>query len=124
MPEVTIDPTPCVWMGTHDDLPEGEYQYGWAFFWEAVFGELNPAFDRSVRPPITVMIPSGRIVPDRIAGTIFCIDKLSTVKHEPWDVTVDLDSLVVGQKPSITVRPSIHAVGVWHGWLTDGVLHQ
>lgn len=52
------------------------------------------------------------------------MDGYSTQKHELWDVKVDLDSLVVGEKPLITVSPSIHIVGYWHGWLQDGILHQ
>lgn len=35
---------------------------------------------------------------------------------------MDLDSLMVGQVPRITVAPSIHLVRLWHGFLTDGVL--
>jgi len=29
---------------------------------------------------------------------------------------------VSGELPRLTVSPSIHVVGVWHGWLRDGVL--
>lgn len=118
-----MPPVDCVWMGTYDDLPKGPYQIGWAFFWDAVFGELDPAFDRSIRPPITVMIPSPSL-DGSLRGTIFCIDKLSSTKRQPWSRTVDPASLVVGAKPDITVSPSIHAIGCWHGWLEHGVLHN
>lgn len=129
MSEAVIEPTPCVWMGSYADLPEGEWQIGWAFFWDSSFDDLNPAFDWSVRPPITVCCPhllhwEDGSRPDRLSATIFCIDKLSTVKRLPWKVTVDLDSLIVGQKPMITVDPSIHLLGMWHGWLQEGILHQ
>jgi hypothetical protein len=33
-------------------------------------------------------------------------------------------SLVVGERPDITVHPSIHIVGIWHGWCKHGVLGQ
>ncbi len=31
-----------------------------------------------------------------------------------WDVT--------GEPPNITVSPSINVIGIWHGWIRDGVL--
>lgn len=132
MSEVTIEATPCVWMGHMDDLTESRFDWavGWAFFTDvgqwATALDLSPHYMenvQAVRKPIVVMCPM-QTGDGRIIGTPFCVDKLSTEKREPWDVTVDLDSLVVGQKPTITVSPSIHIVGYWHGWLQDGTLHQ
>lgn len=122
-PEAIIEPTPCVWMGDYEDMPEGEWSVGSAFFWD-VFFNIDPKFDRSVRKPIVVMCPTNFGTKWPMHATPFWIDSLSTEKKEPWAVTVDMDSLVIGQKPIITVSPSIHLIGIWHGWLQDGVLHQ
>lgn len=56
-------------------------------------------------------------------ATMFVVDSYPTSDREGnWDVSVDLDSLVIGQKPNITVHPSINCVGIYHGWLQHGVL--
>lgn len=43
----------------------------------------------------------------------------------PW-CTLDRTSQglwgVSGEAPKLTVTPSIHVIGGWHGWITDGVL--
>jgi hypothetical protein len=73
----------------------------------------------SVRRPITVMLPAAG------HACSWCIDQHPTDSPDGgWQVDVDLDSLIVGQKPRITVNPSMHAVGIWHGWLRDGVLTE
>lgn len=131
MAECTIEPTPLVWMGHINDLDQDRrvWDYGWAFYTDvgqwATAMDLSPHYMANVQPtrkPIVVMCPMESPISKRW-GTPFCIDKLSTQKREPWHVTVDLDTLVVGQKPLITVSPSIHIVGYWHGWLQEGVLH-
>lgn len=124
-----IQPTPLIWMGDYQGLPDSEWRVGWAFFWDSSFGDLNPAFDHSIRQPITVLCPymlhwTDGSKPDRLGCTPFCIDKLSTESRKPWDVTVDMSTLVIGQKPMITVSPSIHLIGIWHGWLQEGILHN
>lgn len=129
MEEVTIEPTSLVWMGRYKDLPEGPWEIGWAFFHDFSGNDLNPAFDFLIREPITVMCPcmlhwEDGSHPDKLSATVFTIDKLSTTKRQPWDVKVDLSTLIIGQKPMITVSPSIHLVGIWHGWLQEGILHQ
>lgn len=140
MSEVTLrDPLPLVWVGRRDRVPKGPKHWpraGFAYFapkrgaFEAQ--DLDPAFDWSRRPIVVTcplrygmtMVDGSVVEPDVLLGATFCIDKLSTVKREPWKVTVDVDSLIVGERPRITVKPSIHLVGIWHGWLDDGVLHQ
>lgn len=140
MPEAIIKPTPCVWMGEYNDLPErGDWEIGWTYFNDAhKFSghELSNKYLRNVqaiRRPITVLCPmlahweDGRR-PDELHATPFCIDSHPTMEEhtadDHWDVTVNLSSLIVGQKPLITVHPSIHLVGSWPGWLQDGILHQ
>ena len=120
------DPIPLVWMGSYDDLPEGEYQVGWAFFLRQDNGLLSKRYHaevEAIRPPICVVCP-GAVRPDgTLRGTTFIIDDHPTDKPDSeWVVDVDLQSLVVGQRPLITVNPSIHLVGIWHGWLAGGVL--
>lgn len=62
------------------------------------------------RAPICICLPNG-------AG-VFCLDQHSfNDKGEAgagWTVT--------GEPPNLTVKPSIDAVGYWHGFLTGGVL--
>lgn len=124
-------PVPLTWMGHHDDLPEGMWEPGWAFYSDpgkfATSGLSDQYMmrDAEQRLPIVVMCPAWRLADGIVRGTLFCIDSHPTNDAaSAWDVTLDLDSLVVGSQPSITVRPSIHLVGIWHGWLTDGVLTQ
>lgn len=64
------------------------------------------------RHPIIVVLPG--IVP-------VCLDEKYCGGHwgdnptgEGWQVT--------GEPPKVTVQPSINLVGVYHGWLHDGVL--
>lgn len=40
--------------------------------------------------------------------------KQTTADGKPWDVT--------GEPPRITVSPSINVIGIWHGWIKDGVI--
>jgi hypothetical protein len=134
MAEITIPaPIDCVWVddelfGTEDD---DRQEVGRVGYWMDGYPRVNPAL--SGRRPIWVLCPMRSLgytvaaTGDQRAeftGTPFCIDGLSTAKNQPWDVTVDMASLVVGEKPNITVHPSIHLVGIWHGWLQAGVLHQ
>lgn len=131
MAECTIEPTPLVWMDHMDELRDRkDWEVGWAFFTDvgvwATGADLSPHYMENVQPvrkPIVVMCPADTSDGRRYA-TPFCIDKLSSVKREPWDVTVDLDTLILGGQPMITVSPSIHLIGIWHGFLQEGVLHQ
>lgn len=46
----------------------------------------------------------------------FPIDSAPTNGGDGWTVT--------GDPPAITVSPSINVVGIWHGWLRNGVLTE
>ena len=136
MGETTIEPTECVWMGDYESLPEGPWSIGWVFYGMGHYLSNNYKRIAHLRPPITVICPcllhwEDGSKPDRLSGTPFCIDSFPTPDDEQpddpskhWDLTVDIVSLVVGKKPMITVSPSINLVGIWHGWLQEGVLHQ
>lgn len=122
MAEVIIEPLECVWRGDWKGF-DGEIPVGSVGYWlDGGYGAgaIRPGLDRR---PIFVMCPAWRIG-GVLHGTAFCVDTPSTTKNEYWDVTVDMESLVLGQKPRVTVHPSIHLVGIWHGWLQDGILHQ
>lgn len=119
-------PIDCLWF---DEKPEGPWQPGWCF--PNPFGDnwLSPVFVETVhdRPAIVVCLPMRHAVPNaqnRYEHTTwFCIDSSPT--SEPgghWDVTVDLATLVDGEKPDITVQPSINCVGLYHGYVTHGVV--
>lgn len=86
------------------EMVETGWQYGYA---------LSDEYKRDwlgKRAPICICLPNG-------AG-VFCLDQHSfNDKGEAgagWTVT--------GEPPNLTVKPSIDAVGYWHGFLTGGVL--
>lgn len=111
-------PIDCVWF---DAPPPGPWQPGWCFplgrrLSENFLAGVNAG--TIVRPPISVCIPS------RIDDYVFtfCIDSSPTSDAAgSWAVVV-AGELIEGQKPDITVTPSINAEGHYHGYLTDGVL--
>lgn len=135
MAEVVIPaPIPLTWKGHYEDLPHERFEWmaGWSFYcppgkWVTDGNRLSPHYREHVQPhrlPIVVLCPVRDIPGVGIVGTPFCVDNLSTVKNEPWDVHVDMDSLVVGERPLITVTPSVHLVHTWHGFIRDGMLVQ
>lgn len=83
-----------------------------------VFGRpLSPEYARDwegKRMPLVVMIPARRTGGEEPAGWPFCVDTNATDSDHGWVVT--------GEAPLISVSPSVHAVGVYHGWLIDGVI--
>lgn len=78
MPEVPHhDPIPLTWMGTYDELPDGEYQVGWAFFLRRDNGLLSKHYHQvvaAVRPPICVICPGAVRADGTLRGTTFIID--------------------------------------------------
>lgn len=105
----------CVWVG---EMPERQWVPG-EVFWSYEF-ELSKHYEANVRQqrrPIAVVVPT------RSGGaTWFCIDSHPTDKPEgAWGIEI-VGELIEGQKPDITVTPSIHCVGLWHGFLQHGVL--
>lgn len=79
--------------------------------YQCFFATLSPRYRaiQDKREPLWV------ILPDR---TLFCVDVLAwaggTHQGEGWEVS--------GEAPKITVSPSIHIVGSWHGYLENGEL--
>lgn len=129
MAEITIpSPIDCVWVDNDLFGPEEDHRQGvgrmgyWMDGWKDENGVdlIRPGLDRR---PIWVLCP-GWLRDGQLVGTPFCIDRSSTVSKQFWDATVDMGSLVVGQKPNVTIHPSIHLVGIWHGWLQEGQLRQ
>lgn len=112
-------PINCVWL---DKAPEGIWEPGWCFYapFEYDLSKHYLAEVRQDRPPIMVVLPIRG--PHRIGGTQFIIDSHPTSDPEGnWEVQIE-GSFVDGQKPDITVTPSINALGIYHGYLTHGVL--
>lgn len=122
----------CVWF---DAPPEGPWEPGWCFpdpygsrqGWMGL-SKRYLEHDAAHRPPICVTVPMHgdesweAAHPGQRRGTWFGIDCHPTDKpDEAWNVEI-VDALVHGTKPDITVTPSMHAVGIYHGWLTNGVL--
>lgn len=64
--------------------------------------------NKSVRPPLLVQLPG---------KSIFCIDGMCIADGKYYGGWI-----VSGVAPNITVTPSINAQGVYHGYLTNGVL--
>lgn len=61
--------------------------------------------NRAKRAPMTLALPG---------GAHWLIDGKASGTQSGWTVT--------GQAPKLTAHPSIHVVGVYHGWLKAGVL--
>lgn len=71
---------------------------------------LSDEYERDraqLRLPLAVVLPN---------GMHFCIDSAVSDETRGWQVT--------GEPPAITVSPSIHIVGDWHGWLQNGELRD
>lgn len=112
----------CVWLGEAPE--EGAIAPGSCFYVRDRSGPyLSQHYRDHVaveRRPIWVVIPARDATPGW--GIDFCIDSHPT--SEPagaWTVTI-VGEFVIGAKPDITVQPSINAEGIWHGFLTHGVL--
>ena len=79
---------------------------------------------KATRAPLVVKLPD---------GTYFCLDSRCTAKTSGWNVKV-VGELVEGQKPDITVTPSIRISTrikqgndwvdkeIFHGHITNGVI--
>lgn len=109
-------PIDLVWF---DEPPPGPWQPGWAFP-TPYEGWVSHHFLEHVsgtRPAIEVVLPT------RGGGvTHFCIDSHpSDDENGNWNVVVE-GELVAGEKPKITVTPSINCVGLYHGHITAGVI--
>lgn len=121
-------PIDCVWLDENPYIDENRPRFtGQGLVGSTYYAKPDgyPRLSRhyrehvaSTRPPILV------IVPTRQGGQIaFCIDSHPTNdENGAWTVDVDMASLVAGQKPDITVAPSIDCVGLYHGFLQAGVL--
>lgn len=77
-------------------------------------------FHSSMAPPFT----SGRAFDDGIPSFVVCVPGKSLWQmHHPgtdgrsiWKIT--------GEIPIVTAHPSIHYVGIYHGWLKDGIVSE
>lgn len=116
-----------VWVGDTPDRPWTPGEVFWIpDYYERRLSELFRAEVAAERRGIMVMLPmrGGGTNPDGTPhGVPFCIDSFPTSdKTSHWNVSVDLRSLVVGEKPEITVTPSINCHGLYHGYYTNGVI--
>ena len=114
-------PTDCVW---HDTPPEGGWPVGACFYspYEHQMSKHYEANVRAARRPIMVVLPM-RGATQPWHATTFVIDSHPTNdENAAWGVEVVMASLVDGQKPDITVTPSIDCRGLYHGYLTHGVI--
>ena len=115
-------PIECIWRGTAYEDEWGPWQPGDCFYHGYYLSEHYKTNIATVRKPISVFVPA-RGATEKYRGTGFCIDSHPTGNDGgAWQVSVDLASLVIGQKPLITVSPSINCVGIYHGFLQAGVL--
>jgi hypothetical protein len=99
-------PVGAMWYGKLPEGPGGD-----------CLGKLSDEYYRDnfpKRPPIIVMLPQ-KAKDGEIWAWPWCVDGIqSDPPHVGWTVT--------GDAPNITVHPSIHAIGTWHGWLQNGEL--
>lgn len=91
---------------TWDNLPIGACWFAEGN-WQT---KAAPYFEKhnAHRKPLWVKMPGGH------GGTAFCVDSIASTGGEGWEVT--------GEPPKITVHPSIHIIGRYHGWIRDGVI--
>lgn len=107
-------PIDCVWF---DEAPEGPWQPGSCFPMGERLSKQFLEVDAAHRAPVSVVLPGRDGHPCR-----FCVDSHPTDDPDGcWSVLIEGD-LVAGERPSITVNPSIDAAGIYHGWLKAGVL--
>ena len=104
----------------HDEQPK-DFQIGdmWP---EPKFAKSNIISDTykekhaAERPPLVVSLPSEHLP----CGVIFLVDRIPNESDRTgWTVTI-IGDLVDGQKPNITVTPSISCKGSYHGWIKFG----
>lgn len=127
----------CVWMGEIYDeqgepvpgpLNDGNgWEVGWCFYMGYSLSNHYKENVASLRKPITVILPmrgrTGWKTPEGLYPVNFCIDSHPTSKPEgAWTVEVDLETLVVGYRPDITVAPSIDCRGLYHGFVQHGLI--
>jgi hypothetical protein len=115
----------CVYF---DKMPRGQlWQPGWVF----PFGyDLSKRYVTLIKPhrkPLSVVLPlrndhRWEASHGMKRGTLFCLDSAPTGDPDGHWLVEIAGELVVGEKPPVTVHPSINAVGIYHGWLKDGVL--
>lgn len=67
---------------------------------------VDPPRERDGVPVWCVVLPG--------ANNRFCLDTKSTATNGYWQCS--------GAPPNVTVHPSINVVGVYHGWIRDGVI--
>lgn len=115
-------PIDCVWRAKqpeYEDRSAGDCFFTELEPYRTLMSKHYLEHVAAVRPPICVMIQSRN--PEWVFP--FWIDSHPSAEPDAhWNVTVDLASLVVGQKPNITVDPSILADGAYHGYLREGTL--
>lgn len=122
-------PIECVWMGEFAELPPTDYVPGWTFFggpWakNRVASNEYKRFTYRKRAEICVILPDRRHPTERGYG--FCVDSAfsNSPEGEGWYVECDPEKLRVGERPPLTVMPSINVEGVYHGFITDGIIHD
>lgn len=111
-------PTPCRLVDPFpgwDNLQPGDMWFYGRDLWEqgrealeVRWQNLSPEYwatNFAHRPPLFVMLPN---------GDPWQVDSIASRSGDGWTVT--------GDPPAITVHPSIHLIGYWHGWLQNGVL--
>ena len=115
-----------------DDMPDGPWPPGTAFPWGAQ-SSWSPRYrevDAGHRPPIGIVVPLRgdeaweQAHPGECRGTLFGVDQHPTGNPDGgWAVTI-VGPMVNGQPLDITVTPSLNAVGIWHGFVTNGWLTE
>lgn len=87
---------------------EGGYSWPRFFAHDKKLSQYYRDHNKAKRPPLLVWMP-GRV--------LFCVDSMCWDQagyHGGWEVT--------GDPPFITVRPSIDMVGIYHGYIDNGVI--
>ena len=84
-----------------------------------IIGERYRTVYSKSRPPLMVVVPSVHST----QGALFLVDRRghASPKGEGWAVVIN-GPLVVGQRPDVTLMPSINCVGSYHGYIRNGII--
>lgn len=72
---------------------------------------------KGARPPLMMLLPSKNCK----EGDRFLVDRKAFGTEAGWKVVIN-GQLIPGQKPNITISPSVNCEGSYHGHIKNGVI--
>ncbi len=109
------------WPITYHDVEPADYQIGdmWP---EPGFAHSRLMSDHYRTVVAPTRMPLMLVLPGKNGMDLFPIDRIvSGGDGRGWNVTI-VGELVDGQKPDVTITPSINCTDSYHGHVTNGVI--